>query len=127
MRSLLLLLAFYALLGACRKGSSNKLVGEWKLVETSHIGSIWTTINAAQEHTLILKDDGAYILNTNLLSSFSGCKGTYKVELDVMTMSPDCASTPPLYGPLHITVDANTLILDHMITSSGFRTRYIRQ
>ena len=127
MRFLLFTMAICLLLAGCRKRTSDKWVGEWKLVETSHIGASWTTINAAQEHTLILKDDGAYILNTNFLSSFSGCNGTYTVESDVLTLSPNCGSTPPLYGPLKITIGANTLILDHMITSSGFRTRYIRQ
>ncbi len=127
MRILLYIMAFCLLLAACRKRSSNKLVGEWKLVETSHIGASWTTVTPAQEQTLILKDDGAFILNTNFVSSFSGCKGTYMVEADVMTLSPDCGSTPPLYGPLQVTVNANTLTLDHIITSSGFRSRYIRQ
>ena len=127
MRFLLFTMAICLLLAGCRKRSSAKWVGEWKLVETSHIGTSWASVTAAQEQTLILKDDGAYILNTNFLSSFSGCKGTYKVEADVMTLSPDCGSTPPLYGPLQVTVDANSLILDHIITSSGFRSRYTRQ
>ena len=128
MRFLLLTMAICLLLAGCRKKSSDNWVGEWKLVETSHIGASWTSVNAAQEQTLILKDDGAYILNTSLLSSLPpGCKGAYTVESGVLTLSPNCDSTPPYYGPLHMTVDANTLILDHVITSSGFRTRYIRQ
>ena len=127
MRFLLFTMAICLLLAGCRKRSSAKWVGEWKLVETSHIGTSWASVTAAQEQTLIQKDDGAYILNTNLLSSFSGCKGTYTVDADMISLSPSCGSTPPLIGPLRMTIDANTLILDHIITSSGFRTRYIRK
>ena len=127
MRFLLFSMGICFLLAGCRKRTSDNWIGEWKLVETSHIGATWTTINAAQEQTLILKDDGAYLLNTSLLSSFSGCKGAYKVESDVLTLSPNCDSSPPYYGPLHMTIDGNSLILDHTITSSGFRSRYIRQ
>ena len=127
MRVLLYTMAFCLLLAGCRKRSSNKLVGEWKLVETGHVGTPWMTITTAQEQTLILNDDGGYILNCSLLSSLSGCKGTYTLEAGVLTLSPECPSSPPYYGPLQVTIDGNTLILDHIITSSAFRSRYIRQ
>ena len=127
MRTILLLFTFCMLLAACRKRSSDNWVGEWKLVETSHIGATWVSVSTAQEQTLILNDDGGYILNTHLASGTQGCKGTYKVEASVLTMSPECGTTPPYYGPLHMTVDANTLTLVHLITSSGFKTRYTRK
>jgi hypothetical protein len=127
MRVLLYTMAYCLLLAGCHKRSAHKLVGEWKLVETGHAGTPWMTVTTAQEQTLILNDDGGYILNTSMLSSFSGCKGTYKLESGVLTLFPECPSTPGYYGPLQVTLDGNTLILDHIITSSAFRSRYIRQ
>lgn len=115
-------------MAACRKGgNTNTLIGEWKLVESSFIGSSWQAIPPAQEQTLIFKDDGAYLLNTSLLSSIPGCKGTYTIKDNMLSIAPDCMTAPALMGPLTFTVDENTLVIDHLITSSGFKTKYTRK
>lgn len=130
MRTLLILSAFVMLLSAaCKKGSgkTSKIVGTWKLTETSHIGAPWTAATNNQEITLVLNNNGTYSIITPPISMYPGCSGTYTFENDILTLSPDRQASPAHIGPLLARVNTNTLELEHMITSSGFKTKYIRQ
>jgi hypothetical protein len=130
MRIVLMIIACCSLFISCRKGNcANELVGSWKLVETSHIGSPWEAVLPAQQITLVLNSDNTYSINPALFSSSSsGCQGTYRIESgNFLHINLFCIPDPNYKDEVVYTLDGNTLIFNHILTGSGVHTRYVRQ
>ena len=129
MRIILIAAACFLLFIGCRKGrNSNDLVGTWKLVQMSNVTQVWRNVAATEQSTLIFNSDNTYSHNPAMISSFSGCSGTYRIEPNNMLfMNWSCVSDPNYKDQLIFTRQGNRLILDHITTATGVKTKYEKQ
>lgn len=132
MKALLLAIACCTLLTACKKNkvkNANELVGVWELTATHRIGQInWEPIHQTEASTLTFNNDYTYSVKPPLISSFSGCTGTYRItNSNTVMMAAACPLTPAFEEEFGFTVTGNTLILDHRTTSTGVKTKYTRK
>ena len=111
----------------CRKNGSgsNSLLGKWTLVATANIGSDWREVSEAEKQSFEFRSDSTYTFNPPLISSLSVCNGTFRTNAELMTLSWTCQQ--PAYEYLMMySVNGNTLTLDYVATSSGFKAKYVR-
>ena len=130
MKALLFSLACCCLLSmACRKNrNSNDLVGHWKLIEISRISQPWEAVALVDQGFLQFNNDGTFSQINPLVSSASGCTGTYSIQANnLLIMRFNCGSTPQYNDELGYTVNGNTLILDHYTTATGIKTKYVKE
>jgi hypothetical protein len=129
MRILLISLVCFSLLACgCRKNrnNSNGLIGVWLLTETSHIGSPWTTLPAAEQQKFEFRNDSTYVFTPAMISSSTGCTGTFKTHEELLKINWTCQA--PAYEILTMyTINGNEMLLDYVATSSGFKAKYVRQ
>ena len=130
MKSFLLAIACLILLAACKKSkNANDIIGKWKLIETNRIGQAdWFKVSPAEEVTLTFNNDYTYTIVPPLISSWSGCNGTYRIEMvKLLFMTSACSQNPAFEEELEFERNGNTLILYHIMTATGIRAKYIKQ
>ena len=129
MKSFLVAIACLILLAACKKSkNANELVGTWKLIETHRIGQIdWVTVHPSEEVVLTFNNDYTYTIMPPLISSWSGCNGTYRITREKLLFMTSACSVNPFEEELEYVRDGNTLILNHLMTATGIRAKYIKQ
>jgi hypothetical protein len=129
MRILLLSLVCCCIVfGSCRKNRSpsKELIGVWVLTETSTIGQPWRVLSAAEQQKFEFRKDSTYVFTPALISSSTGCGGTFKTNQELLTINWTCQL--PAYEILTMyTINGNEMLLDYIATSSGYKAKYVRQ
>ena len=130
MKSFLLAFTCLILLAACKKSrNANDVVGKWKLIETYRIGQIdWDSVNPSEAETLTFNNDYTYTRVPPPISSMAGCNGTYRItNRNLLFMTSACSLNPAFEEELEFERNGNTLILYHIMTATGIRSKYIKQ
>lgn len=129
MRILLVSLVCFSLLACgCRKNRNNStgLIGVWVLTEISTIGQPCKVLNAAEQQKFEFRKDSTYKFTPALVSSSTGCTGTFKTDQDLLKINWTCQG--PAYELLTVyTINGNEMLLDYVATSSGYKAKYVRQ
>lgn len=130
MKALLILISSTILLTACHKNkNTNALIGTWKLTETYRIGQPWTPVPPSGEVTLTFNNDYTYSILPPLISSAAGCNGTYRItDNNTVMLKANCFQLNPVYEEeFGFSKEGKVLIMDHRTTSSGVKSKYVRQ
>jgi hypothetical protein len=127
MRILIIVIASCSLFLACRKSGASGLIGTWKLSQVYNVSQSWQNANPGQQSLLTFNSDSTYRVTMPLISSFSGCTGTYSIQDDMLLMNLSCVPDPNYRDMLMFSFEGSTLLLDHITTGAGVKTRYVRQ
>ena len=135
MKRLLSFLLLLVLLSCKKDKNTNSLIGKWQLIEvyqgySSSTGGClcWVAVPSSNADELEFFITGKYKLTKSLLSSATGCSGSYRVMTDsTINLTFDCHTDPSIVETHKYSKTLTELIIDNPFPGGYFRHKYRRK